>query len=69
MSSRSDAATLEQAGTACQIKDNISAKGERIDDVPGAESYERTPINPSKGERWFCTGQEARAAGWRRSRR
>lgn len=62
MSSRIDAVTLEQAGTACQIKDNISLKGERIDEVPGAESYEWTRINPLKGERWFCSGQEARAA-------
>ena len=26
-------------------------------------------INTSKGERWFCTESEARAAGWRRSRK
>jgi hypothetical protein len=68
MSSRIDAATLEQAGTACQIEDNISAKGERLYHVPGGEFYERIRIDPLKGKRWFCTGQEARAAGWRWSR-
>ena len=26
-------------------------------------------INTAKGERWFCTDTEARAAGWRRSKR
>ena len=30
---------------------------------------ERTRINTSKGERWFCTESEARAAGWRRAKR
>ena len=30
--------------------------------------YDRTRIHASKGERWFCTEAEARAAGWRRSR-
>lgn len=53
----------------CRIKGNISATGERIYHVPGGEYYDRTQINTSKGERWFCTEGEARAAGWRRSLR
>lgn len=54
----------------CQIKGNISLRsGERIYHVPGDEFYSRTRIDPSKGERWFCTEEEARAAGWRSSRR
>lgn len=53
----------------CRIKGNISGKGARIYHVPGGRYYERTGINPSRGERWFCTEPEARAAGWRRSRR
>jgi hypothetical protein len=55
--------------TNCLIKGNISAKGERIYHMPGAEHYARTSINASKGERWFCSEAEARDAGWRRSRR
>ncbi len=31
--------------------------------------YSRTRINVAKGERWFCTEEEAQAAGWRRSKR
>jgi endonuclease YncB( thermonuclease family) len=53
----------------CTIKGNISANGERIYHVRGGYFYDRTRINPVKGERWFCTEADARAAGWRRSRR
>lgn len=53
----------------CKIKGNISNKGDRIYHVPGQEHYDRTRISESKGERWFCSEAEARAAGWRRSRR
>ncbi len=66
-SSASPAAASEQSG-ACNIKGNISRKGERIYHVPGQKYYAQTQISPGKGERWFCSEQEARAAGWRRSR-
>ena len=52
----------------CRIKGNISRNG-RIYHVPGGQYYSRTRIDESKGERWFCTEAEARAAGWRRSKR
>jgi endonuclease YncB( thermonuclease family) len=52
----------------CAIKGNISSKGERIYHVPGGRYYAQTVIDPSKGERWFCTETEATAAGWRRSK-
>ena len=45
------------------------SKGERIYHVPGQENYGRTRISTSKGERWFCSEADARAAGWRRARR
>lgn len=48
----------------CLIKGNISDNG-RIYHTPGSPSYDRTKIEESKGERWFCTEAEARAAGWR----
>jgi hypothetical protein len=48
----------------CLVKGNISSSG-RIYHLPGSESYADTQINESKGERWFCTEAEARAAGWR----
>ncbi len=53
---------------ACLIKGNISSNG-RIYHVPGGKYYERTGIDESSGERWFCSEADARAAGWRRSRR
>ena len=53
----------------CAIKGNISSSGERIYHVPGQALYDRTGISEAKGERWFCSEAEARAAGWRRARR
>lgn len=53
----------------CSIKGNISTNtGERIYHVPGQRYYDETRINEGKGERWFCSEDEARAAGWRRSK-
>ncbi len=54
---------------ACLIKGNISQSGERIFHVPGGQYYGRTKISPEKGERYFCTEEEATSAGWRKSRR
>lgn len=56
------------ASGACAIKGNISKKGDRIYHVPGQKYYQKTSISEGKGERWFCSEEEARAAGWRRSR-
>ena len=54
----------------CDIKGNISFDtGERIYHMPGQEFYSSTTINADYGERWFCTEEEARANGWRRSNR
>lgn len=61
------AATIAAAPGDCRIKGNVSESG-RIYHVPGSEWYERTQINPAKGERWFCTEAEAKAAGWRAPR-
>ncbi|WP_230989619.1 sunset domain-containing protein [Devosia faecipullorum] len=52
----------------CNIKGNVSTRGERIYHVPGQKYYDETSIQSSHGERWFCTEAEARAAGWRRSK-
>jgi len=51
----------------CCFKGNISKSG-RICHVPGSASYAQTQIDTSRGERWFCTEGEARAAGWRAPR-
>lgn len=52
----------------CPIKGNITSNG-RIYHLPGQRFYDKTRINTGTGERWFCTEQEARSAGWRRARR
>ena len=55
------------AGGGCRIKGNISRNGSQLYHVPGGQYYDRTRIDTSKGERWFCTERHAQAAGWRRS--
>jgi len=65
-SATSPAASSEQSSS-CNIKGNISRKGERIYHVPGQKYYAQTRISIGKGEQWFCSEQEAKAAGWRRS--
>ena len=52
----------------CAIKGNISASGQ-IYHRPGQQDYDAVRIDSRKGERWFCTESEARAAGWRAARR
>ena len=51
----------------CMIKGNISSGG-NIYHVPGCESYDKTSINESSGERWFCSEDEAVNAGWRKAK-
>lgn len=53
---------------ACNIKGNVNTRGERIYHVPGQEYYDKTRIVAEHGEYWFCSEQEARAAGWRKSK-
>lgn len=62
-------ATPAAGNASCDIKGNIGAKGERIYHVLGQEHYAKTTIAESKGERWFCSESEARAAGWRAAKR
>lgn len=52
----------------CTIKGNISSTGEKIYHVSGCGSYDKTVIDESFGERWFCTEDEAKAAGWRKAK-
>ena len=51
----------------CVIKGNINSKKEKLYHLPGCPSYTRTIISAHKGERWFCTKQEAIDAGWQRA--
>ena len=68
--SRDDGRATQPARTSngCRIKGNINADGQRIYHVPGSASYDSTRIDESRGERWFCSEQEARRNGWRAPR-
>jgi endonuclease YncB( thermonuclease family) len=57
----------EAAPGSCQIKGNINQQGKKIYHLPGGRYYVPTKIDKNKGERWFCTEEEAKDAGWRRS--
>lgn len=54
--------------TGCQIKGNISSSGEKIYHMPGQRYWEKTKIEEGRGERFFCTEDEAQTAGWRKSK-
>jgi endonuclease YncB( thermonuclease family) len=64
---------IAKRGTAapkgCAIKGNISAKGKRIYHMPGQHDYDATRISVAKGEAFFCSETEARAAGFRAAKR
>lgn len=48
----------------CTIKGNINSKDEKLYHLPSCPSYNRTTIDESKGEKWFCSEQDAINAGW-----
>lgn len=52
----------------CLIKGNISQGGEKIFHTPGQRYYDKTQIDESKGERWFCNEEDAINEGWRKSK-
>ena len=58
--------TEQQPG--CAIKGNINSEGEKIYHLPGSSSYSATVIDPTKGELWFCSADEAESNGWRAPR-
>lgn len=51
----------------CDIKGNISTSGEKIYHLPACGSYDKTKIEESRGEKWFCSESEAQAAGFRKA--
>lgn len=59
--------TTQDTGS-CTIKGNINSEGEKIYHVPGCQSYAKTQIDTSAGERWFCSESEAIQAGWRKAK-
>lgn len=59
--------TNNNSPTDCKIKGNISSKEEKIYHLIGCDSYNLTKIDESRGEKWFCTEEEAVSAGWRKA--
>ncbi|MEK7516648.1 MAG: thermonuclease family protein [Patescibacteria group bacterium] len=62
-----ESAVPSAQGDGCNIKGNISSGG-KIYHLPGCGSYEKTVIDESAGERWFCSEADAEAAGWRKAK-
>ena len=49
----------------CDIKGDINNDGKKIYHIPGQQMYDATVVNPKFGETWFCSYEEAEAAGWK----
>lgn len=67
---KTSAKTLSPTQTkppSCNIKGNMSDTG-KIYHLSSCGSYDKTKIDEIRGERWFCTEEEAVAAGWRKAK-
>jgi endonuclease YncB( thermonuclease family) len=64
-----EAADTPRGADGCLIKGNINRRGDRIYHMPFHQHYSRTRIDENAGERWFCSEEDAQAAGWRRALR
>lgn len=53
----------------CTIKGNVNRSGECIFHQPTSRWYAKIKMNIAKGTRWFCSVEEAEAAGCRETRR
>jgi len=60
-----EGAIAQSPDRACPIKGNINRHNERIYHTPWSNDYAKTKIDIASGERWFCSEDEAIAAGWR----
>jgi endonuclease YncB( thermonuclease family) len=53
----------------CTIKGNVNGSGECIYHKPTSRWYAQIKMQINKGTRWFCSAEEAEAAGCRETRR
>lgn len=63
-----ESVNLNSSPSGCSIKGNINSDGDKIYHTPGQQYYSRTQVDDDKGERWFCSENEAVNAGWRKSK-
>jgi endonuclease YncB( thermonuclease family) len=50
----------------CNVKGALGGAGEAFYYVPTDQDYDQVEIDETRGERMFCSDEEARAAGWAR---
>ena len=53
----------------CTIKGNVNRSGECIYHTPASRWYAKIEMHVSKGTRWFCSVEDAEAAGCRETKR
>jgi endonuclease YncB( thermonuclease family) len=53
----------------CTIKGNVNRSGECIYHTPASRWYAKIQMHVSKGTRWFCSVEDAEAAGCRETKR
>jgi endonuclease YncB( thermonuclease family) len=57
-----------RAPDGCPIKGQVTGT-ERVYVLPGTPSYERLRVQTARGDRWFCSEQEAASAGFKAAQR
>jgi endonuclease YncB( thermonuclease family) len=60
------AAEGKAGDAACRIKGIVTEGGERLYYGPLDDAYDSMKVDPRRGERLFCSDDEARRAGWTR---
>ncbi len=55
---------VKKAPDGCPIKGRV-VRRKRFYALPWDRGYARAKVSPQRGEKWFCTEQEARAAGFK----
>lgn len=61
-----ETAQVRDPGQGCAIAGTVQNGGTRLYYGPLDPDYGVKIVRPEKGERWFCSEEAARAAGWRR---
>ena len=57
-----------RAPDGCPIKGQVTGP-ERVYVLPGTPAYERARVQTSRGDRWFCSEQDAASAGFKAAQR
>lgn len=63
----SDSCRGSTPNSECVIKGNVTTEGVRLYHLPSCLHYNEVIVDRSYGDRWFCTENEAIAAGFRKA--